>query len=685
MNATTVTATVPAGATSGNVTVTTPGGTSNGVLFTVTFPDLVVSTSGQTVAAGTYNSITVNSGGVATLGGAVTVNTSTTINSGGTLNTNCQPLTGAATFTLAAGGTLGICDAAGLTATGSTGAVQTTGTRSFSPDASYVYNGSTTTQVTGAGLPGQVRNLTTTNPQFLTLSQALRVAQVLTVGGSGNLVTNGQALTLLSSSAGTALLVNSNTGMVSGSVTVQRYLDGTLNANLGYRHLAPPVSGQTVAAFASGGSAQVVNPAYNSSPTPASTPTFPTVFGYDQSRLASATNNLSAFDKGWYSPTSLSDNLPVGAGYTVQATGGQTLSFTGAVASYVMPVSFNLSRGADPAAGWALVGNPFPSPLDFSAIPSNQFSNVGQSMYVFQSSGQYAGSYRSYVNGVGGGNPLIGMGQAFFVRVSTGQATGRLSIGNASRVTSYGQQVAVQRTGADPRPLVQLTLGGADTTDELYAYAQAGATPAFDGAYDAYKLSNPTGLNLSSLSPDGQRLSVDGRGEWTAATVLPLQVGVPTAGSYTLTAAQLSNLPAGLTAYLRDAETGQSLALTPGTSYRFSVSAAQAQALLTGRFTLQFSAPAPLATAPAQLAAQVSVFPNPAREQASVRVPAVPGASQVRAELLNALGQVVLRQQASLPASGTTLTLPTAELAAGVYVLRLTAGETTVTKRLTLQ
>ncbi|WP_035557672.1 hypothetical protein, partial [Hymenobacter sp. IS2118] len=74
-----------------------------------------------------------------------------------------------------------------------------------------------------------------------------------------------------------------------------------------------------------------------------------------------------------------------------------------------------------------------------------------------------------------------------------------------------------------------------------------------------------------------------------AATRIALAVGVPAAGAYTLSAAALTNLPTGLDAYLSDAATGQTLKLASGTAYSFSVTAAEAQALLLGRFTLSFS------------------------------------------------------------------------------------------------
>ena len=690
-SATQITVSVPGGATTGPITVTTPDGTATSATsFTVT-PDLVVSTgtvaSPTAVAAGIYNSITVTSTGVAQLTGATTANTSITVN--GTLLTNCQPLTGSATFTLAAGATLGICDPQGLSSTAGQGAVQTTGLRSFSTDASYTYNG-TAAQVTGAALPPQVRSLRTSNANAVTLSAPTRVAQVLMVGGTGNFVLNGNSLTLLSSAAGTALVVNGSTGVVSGTATVQRYTDGALNPGAGYRHFSAPVANTTVADLATAGFAPEVSQAsvYNSSATPGTTPLFPTVFGYDQSRLISASNsNYAAFDKGFFVPAGLGTALVPGQGYAVHIGASPLVDFQGTLGNGDLTVALARNSGATaPDAGWALVGNPYPAPLDWSQVLLADRSNLNGAVYVVQSTGSYAGGYRAYVNGqstTGTNNPLIASSQGFWVRVSAGNTAGSLTFRNSQRVTDYAAQQVFQRGSADPRPVLRLTLTGAGLADGWVTYAQAGATPGFDREYDAAKLPNGHGLNLSSTG--SSPLAIDGRPAFTLATVLPLAVGVPTAGRYTLTATALANLPAGLTAYLYDAQTEQTLALTAGTSYAFSVTNAQVAAPLLGRFTVQFAPTAPLAATSAALAAAVSVYPNPAREQVTLAVPGLAGTSAVRVELLNALGQVVLRQQAALPASGTHLVLPTAGLATGVYVVRLLAGPLVVTKRLTLE
>ena len=638
------------------------------------------------IAAGTYNNVTVTSTGFALLSGAVVVNTGFVVS--GSLNTDCQALTGAGSFTLASGATLYVCNADGILSSGSTGAVQVTGTRSYSADASYIYNGSIA-QNTGTGLPAQVRNLSTTNANTLTLTQAVAIRQVLALDGDADLTTNGQALTLLSDASGTALLANLGTGknQVRGDITVQRYLDPSQNAGLGYRHLSAPVLNLTAAAFSTGGSAPVVNPAYNTAATPGTVAPFPTIFRYDQAQLAtSPATILAAFDKGWRSPAALTDAADLGeTGFTVQLPGAATLSFTGAAHQTGLRLFLNRASGATAAdAGWNFVGNPFAAPLDFSTITASQRTDVDAAFYTFESTSRYGGNYRSYVNGVGA-RPLIGSSQAFWVRVSTGQTSGSLVLTNANRVTDYAQQAPVRRNAADTRPQLQLTLAGAGTTDQLFVYAQTGASAALDGEFDAAKLANSSGLNLATLTAAGQQLAIDGRPAFTAATSIPLSVGAPAAGSYSLEAAVISHLPVGLTAYLRDALTGTITALSPGTRYAFAVSTAQATALVQGRFSLQFSPAASLAVSPATLAAAVSLYPNPARAFTIVALPGVTGASTVQAELLNALGQVVRRQSAALPASGTVFTLPTDGLATGVYTLRLMAGSSIVTKRLTVE
>ena len=631
-------------------------------------PDLVVSTT--QLVSGSYNNVTVTPTGVATLSGPLAVAGALLVQTGGVLQQNCQLLNGAGSFTLQAGAGLVVCDPAGITATGATGAIQVAGTRSYSPGAAYIYNG-TAAQLTGAGLPAQVGGLGVANPFGLTLSQAVAVSQQVTLQ-VGNLNTNGQQLTLLSSAAGTAFVVNTG-GVVNGTATVQRYID---NANpVGYRHYAAPVSNTTLADLATAGFAPTFNPAYNTSPTPGTVTPFPTVFGYDQARVATVTSTYSSFDKGWFSPLAADAMLPT-RGYTVNAPNTALVDFVGTLNNGPQP-SGPLARGTGSEEGWHLLGNPYPAPLDWSTVAPAQRPGMDAAMYVFQSSGQYGGSYRTFANGVGGSS-LIPAASGYFARVTTPGTLGAVNLTNANRVTTPVATPAFGRGTADNRPQLHLQLRGAAGLDEAYLYFEAGATAGLDARYDAVKLANPSGFQLASAAA-GQHLAINGLPvPGATALVVPLAVAVPQAGSYAIGAAEVANFGSG-TVTLLDALTGTRTVLTAGASYAFVLSGPAAP----GRFAVEFRSSGALATTAANaLAAQTQLFPNPASASFRVVLPVLRGKAPVAATLTNALGQTVLSRSLSAPAGqAITAEFDVRGLARGIYTLRLTLdGEQVVRK-----
>jgi hypothetical protein len=685
-----LTFTVGAGSTTGALTVTTPGGTSaaSTAVFTLVYLDLTISagTLGTPIAvpAGTYNSITVAGPGIAQLTGAVVVNTAVVVN--GMLLTNCQALTGAGTFTLNAGATLDICDVNGISASGSTGAVQTSGTRSFSPAASYVYSSpDVDPQPAGTGLPATVRNLTNAASGGLYLTQAVGIREVLALPTTSNLDLNNQALTLLSDVNGTALVANTGGGIVTGNTaTLQRHIETNV-ASGGYRHYASPMvataGAETLATLATtgytpdfGGAA-----AYNSSATPSLVTPFPTVFLYNQDRIASTSSNYDTFSKGWQA--ALGSEMPqVGRGYSVQAPGAALVDFTGTLTSGSVSRS-NLQRAsADPTTGWHLLGNPFPSPLDWSTMTlgaGQNLENMDGALYVFQSSGPYTGQYRTYLAALPAGNsPIVPSGSGFFVHTTSPATAGLVRFNANNRVTSFGAQPAFGR-GSSPRPVLTLALAGA-TTDAVTLYLDPAATAGVDAAYDATKLTNPSGLNLAVLS-GSTPLAIAGLPAPTTTTVLPLALAVPSAGTYTLHVEELTNFTT-LPVYLRDAQAGTEQLLTPG--YMVSVTLA---AGTTTRFSLVLRPAGALATAGPVLAAQASIYPNPAQAAFTLTLPPVAGATHATATLLNTLGQVVNTRTLALPAGGATAAYSTAGLAAGVYALRLQAGGETATLRVVVE
>ena len=203
---------------------------------------------------------------------------------------------------------------------------------------------------------------------------------------------------------------------------------------------------------------------------------------------------------------------------------------------------------------------------------------------------------------------LIPAATGFLMQVTTPNTTnGAVALTNANRVTVFDtrpQPAFGRQTGT--RALLQLQVSGAGRTDALTFYTEAQATTGVDARYDATKLANPNGLNLATVA-GGTQLAIDGRPMPTTATVVPLFLGVPVVGGYTLSAASMVNF-GSTTVYLRDALTGTRTQLAAGRTYSFTTTATTA----AGRFALEFApAGTALATTAESLAAQVQLYPNP--------------------------------------------------------------------------
>ncbi|WP_167856301.1 T9SS type A sorting domain-containing protein [Hymenobacter metallicola] len=523
-----------------------------------------------------------------------------------------------------------------------------------------------------------VRSLTLATGATTTLTGPVQIRGILTL--NDNLVTNGNTLTLVSDAAGTAMVVNNGNAVVSGSVTVQRYIAPGLNGGLGYRHYSAPVSNATFADLVTGTFSPVFNTAYNSAANPALVTPFPTVYGYEQQRLVTAaTPSNTGFNAGWYSPAAATERMLPGTGYTVNLDAASVVDFVGTLNNG--PITRGgLTRNQEPDGGWHLLGNPYPAPIDWRQMVANTTSLLN-SVYVFKSSGQYDGSYASYVNGVGDAR-YIAAGQGFFVRVSDPSATGSLDFTNSARLTTYLSPDFNRPAAPETRPLVQLDLVSGTRRDAAYVYFEQGATAGFDAAYDAYKITTGE-VPALAVQTGGEPLSISGLPNTLTAgpVTVPLFLSAPKAGSYTITAAQLLNLPAGVAAYLRDAQTGAVTNLQQA-SYTFSTSAPLQTAT---RFALVFSAQQVLATSSAQLSAQLTLYPNPAQGEVIVTLPASlrqPGSVW---SLVNTLGQTVLQQAVPAPNQQGAVHLALTGIAQGVYSLRISGPAGVASQKLVVK
>jgi uncharacterized delta-60 repeat protein len=697
----TVPPSAPVGLTT--LTVSTAGG-SPSVGFTVTAASsaLTTVTRSRTLPAGkTYDRLVIPAPLVVTIADSVSTGmvgirvNSLEVQAGATLHilgnaVVASGTSGTGSLLLAAGATLTVGHPNGLgSGPAAPGAIQLS-QLFFSPDASYGYSG-TQPQTTGTNLPGQVRNLTSTNSSRLTLSQSVSIAQVLTMAGAGHFYLDTKPLTLLSSAAGTALAVNNpGAGRVLGTATVQRYINPVANTGTGFRYYGPPVKGATAAMLAA----------------PA--------FDYDQSRyrLLSPQDTLPLISYG-FTTSSLVPNAPlaVGRGYRASVPAATTVNFTGTLTTGDTTIML-LRTGKAAYNGWNLVSNPYPAPLNWSKlVAAADTAGLEAAIYVYESASTSVGDYHSYVNGVSNygllnqatnGDLSIAMGQAFFVRVRQNRTTGTLTFRNAHRETTYDQQATFSRPAQAAPFTISMAMernGGGGTCrkcgnlNRIALYVDSAgvsnATQPFNPTLDAdarnlFSFSQQT-LSIRAGAADST-LAIRAIAPPSATTIIPLLLSATSPGDYTLQAAVSGTLATpGLAPYLYDGNYPNNPHPLSAGPYSFSLSAGEVLRTTIERFKIIFLA-TPLAATPASAAlGSAAVFPNPAHRRIHAQVPAVPGATQVQATLFNALGQVVLRQAAPLPPAGTALDLDANKLAGGVYILRLQAGSSSATRRVVLE
>lgn len=123
---------------------------------------------------------------------------SRTLTVNGILGCSNQIISGQGSFILSTNATLRIGSDAGISASGTTGNIQVSGTRTFNAGANYVYNG-TMSQVTGNGLPGTISgSLSVSNNSDINLTQPTTINGILSFN-NGKIILNNNDLTIGSS------------------------------------------------------------------------------------------------------------------------------------------------------------------------------------------------------------------------------------------------------------------------------------------------------------------------------------------------------------------------------------------------------------------------------------------------------------------------------------------------------
>ena len=436
--------------------------------------------------------------------------------------------------------------------------------------------GSTAQTIVASTFAGNtIQNLTVTNSSGVTLSGPLNITGIVKAT-TGNLSSSGN-LKLVSSAAQTALIDGTGTGDVLGNVTMQRYLPSAF----GYRYFSSPFQSATVNEFANDLNLSAA---------------FPSFYKYDEDNHRDSLG-VAAYSSGWVNYTTTSGSLVPLHGYAANfgsATPAVTADMTGVVNNGSVSASL-LNHNRKYTKGFNLVGNPYPSPIDWNASSGWTKSNIDNALYFFNpgNTDQYTGVYSSYVGGVstGNGSNLIASMQGFFVHVSDGSypVTGTLGMTNSVRTNDLAP--VFRDAFIDPRTILRFT-ANLETNNAIedvsVLYFDEMANRSFNKELDALKMLNTDPLvpNLYSISPDARQLSIKGIPAPTdSISRIPLGLLTLTDSWISFNAIDISQLPASLYIYLADAEKGITQDLKKLPEYRFYLKSGS----YNQRFSLVFS------------------------------------------------------------------------------------------------
>jgi hypothetical protein len=288
----------------------------------------------------------------------------------------------------------------------------------------------------------------------------------------------------------------------------------------------------------------------------------------------------------WIVPTDIP--LEVMLGYAAWVSGDpMTVTFEGKLntGNHSINVTRNNSL-TNP--GWNLVGNPYPSALNWDAASGWNKTNVNNTIYYYSGNGGLS-NYKYYI-GSGGEIPGVGVNegtneipamQGFFVHAS---ADGPLSVNNNARI--HSTQPYYKNSYAEI-PVIRLHAEGNGLNDETVIRFYAGADLNFDGDFDALKLFGNGHPQIYSVTADQTELSISTLPGYNEETIIPIGFMSATEGLHTISLNEFTGFGSSAKIFLKDLVTGSIQQLSEEVPYTFS----SAPGDETNRFLLHFSNP----------------------------------------------------------------------------------------------
>ena len=232
---------------------------------------------------------------------------------------------------------------------------------------------------------------------------------------------------------------------------------------------------------------------------------------------------------------------------TSEGDGDLVKNFIGSVNTGSQSITSLTRTETAPASrhGWNLVGNPFPSSIDWDASGWTK-TDLNNAIYF-----RVDGIPLAYVDGIGTGatpaTSIIQPMQSFWVRVDTLQTTASLAANDNTRLHSS--------TPSTPTHVntIHLVVDNGSLQDDTYLrFKPSGSTDGFDKLYDAYKFFAADGPQIYTRIPGEDDMAINSMAALSGEKIVPLGFKTTsTSGTYTITTDLFSSFGSN-TVFLRD-------------------------------------------------------------------------------------------------------------------------------------
>jgi hypothetical protein len=360
---------------------------------------------------------------------------------------------------------------------------------------------------------------------------------------SGTLAVSGSLYLKSDATNGTATLVNSGTLTVGGSTSVEQYLTSDRNW-----YISSPLSAAT---------GNVV--------------------------LETSGNNLWQYNEAiadWTTDgTSTSTPLSVMKGFVAKTGTDGVITFTGGTLNTGnQSITVNRTENGSASRGFNLVGNPYPSYLNWVQASAGSTNLEPTMWYRTKTSTVYEFDTYNASSGVGTSNgtlvtQYIPPMQAFWIRVmaGAGSTTGTFSVTNAMRSHESGtNRLKAPASYNTNQKMLRLKVSNGTNSDEAIVCFNPNAADEYDG-YDSEKMSNNHAAIPEIYTLAGtEKAVINGLNKVTPDKELVLGFATGEANTFTIRATEISNLDTDTKIMLKDKLLNTEQELTTSTDYSFS-------------------------------------------------------------------------------------------------------------------